>query len=308
MRVLVTPTSLAGRQDAPALRRLRDRVDDVVFSEAGRPLTEDELLDLVPGFDGVIAGLDPFTAPVLAAAGRLRTIARYGTGVSNIDLDAAARHGIVVTRTPGANALAVAELTIGLMLAVARGIPRLDAAMRRGEWTRGEGIELAGRTLGVVGFGAIGRLVAERAAAFGMEVVTYDPQIDGAVAAAAGVESVDLDTLVRRSHVVSLHVPLLPETRHLVDATRLAMLPAGAIVINTARGGLLDERAAAEALDTGRLYGVGVDAYEAEPPTSSPLVGHPRVVATPHAGGHTDAAVERTSQQAVDNLLAALGR
>ncbi len=308
MRVLVTPTSLARRQDAPALRRLRDRVDDVVFSEVGRPLTEDELLDLVPGVDGVIAGLDPFTAPVLAAAGRLRTIARYGTGVSNIDMDAAARHGIVVTRTPGANALAVAELTIGLMLSVARGIPRLDAAMRRGEWTRGEGIELAGRTLGVVGFGAIGRLVAERAAAFGMRVVTYDPQIDAAVAAAAGAESVDLDTLVRRSHVVSLHVPLLPATRHLLDAARLAMLPAGAIVINTARGGLLDERAAADALDAGSLYGVGVDAYEAEPPTSSPLVGHPRVVATPHAGAHTDAAVERTSQQAVDNLLAALGR
>lgn len=306
MRILVTPTSLVRRPDAPALVRLRSHVDEVVLADVGRPLTESELIDLVPGFEGIIAGLDPYTDAVLAAGDRLRTIARYGTGVSNVDLDAAARRGITVTRTPAANALAVAELTVGLMLAVARGIPRSDAAMRRGEWVRGDGIELAGRTLGVVGFGAIGRLVAERAAAFGMRVIAYDPQIDPASARAAGVEAVQLDELVRRSHVLSLHVPLLPETRHLLDAERLALLPKGAIVVNTARGGLLDEHAAAAALDRGALFGVALDAYEAEPPTSSPLVGHPCVVATPHAGGHTDEAVARTSEQAVQNLLDAL--
>lgn len=304
MKILVTPTSLSRDPDAPALRALRAHADEVVLNPHGRPMTAAELGAALHGVDGVIAGLDDFSAAAIAGADRLRAIARYGAGVNNVDLDAAAARGIVVTRTPGANALAVAELAIGLTFAVARGIPRLDEAVRGGGWPRGDGRELTGRTFGVVGFGAIGRLVAERARGVGMRPVAYDPMLPDD--AFGGTERLDLDELCRRSDVVSLHVPLLPETRHLLDERRIALLPEEAIVVNTARGGLIDEQAARAALDAGRLFGLALDAYESEPPSASPLVGHPRVVSTPHAGGHTREAVVRMSEQSVDDLLTVL--
>ncbi|SDQ05458.1 phosphoglycerate dehydrogenase [Microbacterium sp. cf332] len=307
MKVLVTPTSLCRDPDAPALVRLRDRVDEVVLNPFGRPLTSAELTDLVGDVDGIVAGLDDYDADVFAAAPRLRVVARYGVGVDRVDLDAAAARGVAVTRTPGANAVAVAELTIGLMFAAARGIAGLDAAVRAGEWPRVEGKELAGATAGVIGFGAIGRLVAERVRGLGMTPIAFDPMLPDGAFTDAGVERVDIDELCRRSDVVTLHVPLVPETRHILDLVRLRLLPAGAIVVNTARGGLLDESAARRLLDEGVLHGVAVDVYESEPPTSSPLVGHPRVVATPHAGGHTTGAVRRMTDQSIDALLAVLG-
>ncbi|GAA2970639.1 D-3-phosphoglycerate dehydrogenase [Microbacterium terrae] len=306
MKVLVTPTSLCRQPDSAALESLRRAVGEVVLNPFGRPMTESELIDALPGVDGVIAGLDDYSADALAAADRLRVVARYGVGTNNVDLDAARARGIVVTRTPGANALAVAELAVGLTFAVARGIPRLDAAVRAGDWPRGEGRELTGGVFGVVGFGAIGRLVAERARGIGMTPIAYDPMLPDEVFAAAGVERCDLDDLCRRSDVLSLHVPLLPETRHLLDERRLALLPADAIVVNTARGGLIDEAAARAALDAGRIYGVAIDAYETEPPSASPLVGHPRVVSTPHSGGHTREAVARMSEQSIDDLITVL--
>lgn len=306
MKILVTPTSLCRDRDASTLDPLRDFADELVFNETGRPLTERELIEALPGVDAVVAGLDEYTAAALGAADRLRVISRYGVGTNNVDLAAAAARGIVVTRTPGANALAVAELTIGLAFSAARGIPRLDAGVRAGEWPRGDGIELTGRTFGVIGFGAIGRLVAGRARGIGMRVVAYDPMLPDAAFAEAGVQRAEIDDLCRRSDVVSVHVPLMPETHHLLDARRLALLPQGAIVINTARGGLLDEASALAALEQGRLHGIAVDVYETEPPSASVLVGHPRVISTPHSGGHTREAIVRTATMAVADVLAVL--
>lgn len=306
MKVLVTPTSLCRTPDAPALQALRAEVGEVVLNPHGRPLTAAELADLLPGMDGVVAGLDEYSSEALATADRLKVIARYGVGVDRVDVDAAAARGIVVTRTPGANALSVAELAIGLAFTVARGITVADAGVREGGWPRVDGRELTGATFGVIGFGAIGRLVAERARGIGMTPIAFDPFLPDAVFAGAGVERVDVDELCRRSDVVSLHVPLTAATRHLIDARRLGMLPSDAIVINTARGGLLDEAAAREALDRGALFGVAVDAYESEPPSASPLVGHPRVVSTPHSGGHTREAVQRMTDQSIADLLAVL--
>lgn len=303
MKVLVTPTSLSRDPHGASLRRLRDHVDEVILNPCARPLTSAELVPLVADVDGIIAGLDDYDATVFAAAPRLRVLARYGVGVDRVDLEAADSRGVVVTRTPGANAIAVAELAIGLVLAAARGIPRLDEAVRSGEWPRLDGKELTGATAGIVGFGAIGRLVAERARGLGMSAIAYDPMLPDAAFQQAGVERVGIDELCRRSDVVSLHVPLVPETRHLLDERRLSLLPPGAIVVNTARGGLLDEAAARRALDDGRLHGVAVDVYETEPPSRSPLVGHPSVVATPHAGGHTSGAVQRMTDQSIDALL-----
>lgn len=306
MKVLVTPTSLCRTPHAPSLERLRAFADEVVLNPHGRPMTETELIAAMSDVDGVVAGLDDYSAAVFRAAPRLRVLARYGVGTNNVDLAAAHAHGVVVTRTPGANAMAVAELAIGLALAVARGIPTLDAGVRAGEWPRVEGRELAGGVFGLIGFGAIGRLVAARAQGLGMRVAAYDPLAPDDAFAERAVTRCDLDELCRQSDVVSLHVPLLPETRHVLDARRLALLPEGAIVVNTARGGLLDETAARAALDGGRLFGVAVDVYESEPPSSSPLVGHPRVVATAHSGGHTAQAVARMADQSVADAIAVL--
>lgn len=306
MRVLITPTSLCRTPDAPSLQRLRDLGYDLELNPFGRPMTADELAAALPGIHGVVAGLDDYSEGALRSADALRVIARYGTGVNNVDLEAAARRGITVTRTPGANSMAVAEHTMGLVLSVARGIPRLDQGVRAGEWPRTEGRELHGGTLGVIGFGAIGQLVAERAKGFGMRVIAYDPMLPDDTFAAADVERALLDDLCRRSDVVSVHVPLMPETHHLLDARRIDLLPPDAIIVNTARGGLIDEGAARAALETGALYGVGIDVYETEPPSASPLVGHPRVVATAHSGGHTRQAVQRMTEQSIGDLLAVL--
>ncbi len=303
MRILITPTSLSRTPDAEVLAPLRDMADELIFNTLGRPLTSEELADALPGIDGVIAGLDTYDAAALAGADRLRVISRYGVGINNVDLAAAAGKGIHVTRTPGANASAVAELAIGLAFAVAREIPRLHAEVAGGGWPRGSGIELGGRTFGVVGFGAIGRIVAERARGIGMHVLAYDPFVPAAAIAETGATPASLDELFRAADVVSLHVPLLESTRHLADAARIAAMKPGAILLNTSRGGLIDEAAAREALDAGHLFGVGLDAYETEPPQDSPLLGHPRVVATPHSGAHTAEAVARMASGAIQNLV-----
>lgn len=303
MRILVTPTSLGPTSAEPGMAELRAFCPNLVFNTAGRPLASSELCRLLPGVTGVIAGLDEYDSAALAAADSLAVISRYGAGYDRVDLAAASAHGIVVTNTPGANSTAVAELAIGLLFAVARSIARLDREVRAGGWPRSQGIELTGKTFGVVGVGAIGRLVAARARGLGMRVLGYDPAVPAPVLTAAGVEAVDLDALVAEAHVVSLHVPLLPETRHLLDARRIAMMPAGAIVLNTSRGGLLDEHAAADALRAGQLAGIGVDVYEQEPPRDSPLIGLDGVVTTPHTGAHTAEAVSRMTTMAVRNLI-----
>lgn len=302
-RVLITPTSLLRNPETPLLDPLRELGAELRFSPHPRPLRDTELIELLDGVDAVVAGLDDYSAAVLAAAPRLRVLSRYGVGVNNVDLRAAAAHGVTVTNTPGANSVAVAELAIGLCFAVARGIPALDRAVRAGEWPRTQGIELSGKTLGVLGCGAIGRHVIAKAAGIGMRVQAYDPMLQPEAIEQAGATAVGLDELFADSDVVSLHVPLLPSTRHLVDEARIATMRPSAILLNTARGGLIDEHAARRALDAGQLHGVGLDAYESEPPQDSPLLGHPRVVSLPHSGAHTAEAVERMARGAIGNLV-----
>ncbi|WP_237143189.1 phosphoglycerate dehydrogenase, partial [Sediminivirga luteola] len=306
MRILVTSTSLCRTPEAPALQRLRAAGHEVVLSTAGRPLDGEELIRALRDVDGVIAGVDSYTREVIEASGSLRVISRYGVGTDKIDLAAARERQVAVTVTPGANATAVAELAIGLAFAVARGIPQLDAQVRAGGWPRGQGVELSGRRLGVIGLGAIGRKVAAMGAGLGMTVHGSDPNVPQQTLRAAGIVPGDLDEVVAAADVLSLHIPLTPQTRHLIGAGRIKAMPAGAIIVNTARGGLIDEDAALAALDSGRLHGIGLDAYEVEPPVDSPLVGHPRVVSTPHSGAHTAEAVERMAEGAVTNLLQVL--
>ena len=270
----------------------------VRFAEADRPLDEEELVELVRGCWGLIVGVDPVTAAVLDA-GPLRVVVRFGSGTDNVDLEAAGRRGVRVAATPGANARSVAELTIGLLLALARHLVVHDREIRSGSWSRHTGIELAGRRLGVVGYGAVGRQVAGIAGALGMEVVATDPAVRD-----AEVPLVDLETMLASSDAVTLHVPLVDDTRAMIGATQLDRMRPQALLVNTSRGGLVDEQALAQALAAGRLGGAAFDTFEREPPEASPLLALDNFIASPHAGAATMEAARRTGVAAVRELLA----
>ncbi|TDC52772.1 hydroxyacid dehydrogenase [Jiangella ureilytica] len=267
-----------------------------------------EIGDLLPSTVAVIVGLERVGARLYDEAPGLRIIAKHGAGVDNIDVGAATARGVVVTNAPGYNALAVAEHTFALILAVARDVARQDARVRAGRWQVAVGRELAEGTLGIVGFGAIGRLVAARAQAFDMRVL-YADVVPADPARHPGLEAthVALPELLAESDVVTLHVPLLPGTQHLVGAQELALMRPGAIIVNTARGGLIDEDALLAALDAGTIRGAGLDVFAEEPQVSGPLLDHDRVVLTPHVAGYTEAALARTSRAVAQDVAAVLG-
>lgn len=307
MKALVTSTSFLKPQNAAAKALLDQFFAEVIYNDLGVPLKGEEILTRLEGCDAYIAGLDYIDAEVIEKMPKcVKVISRYGVGVDRVDLAAARKRGIPVTNTPGANSTAVCELAFSLMLGVARNIPQLHEAVSAGQWPRSEGVELAGKTLGIVGMGAIGKRLAIRAQAFEMNVVAYDPYFDEAYAAAHGITRRELDQLFAESDVISLHVPLTEQTRHMINADSLEKIKPGAILINTARGGLIDEAAAAQALKEGRLGGLGLDAFEEEPLISSPLKGLPRVIFTPHTGAHTGEAVAKMGLMSVENAIAVL--
>lgn len=256
--------------------------------------------------DAVIARTLPIGREAIAACQGLRMISRHGVGHDAVDIRAAAERNIPVTVVRATNAQSVAELAIGLMIAVARDIPQLSERVRSGEWPRQTpGVQLSGRVLGLVGYGVIARHVARMAGAIGMRVMAYDPAINEMGESVHKAAS--LEALLGDSDVLSLHCPLLPGTRHLLDASALAALRAGAIVINTARGGLIDEDALAEAIASGHLLGAGLDTLAIEPIRHGHrLARMPQVVTMPHVGGNSDAALALTSRAAAENALALL--
>jgi phosphoglycerate dehydrogenase-like enzyme len=301
--VLVTPRSFG--VDDPGLRdELEAIVDRVVWRPGGARV--EELGRLVSCIDGWIAGVEPIGAEILDRATRLRVIARYGVGVDNVDLTCAQRCGITVTNTPGANAAAVAELTLGLVLALARRIPMADRAVRSGRWAADGGVGLEGKTLGLVGLGAVGQAVARRAGGFGMRVIAHDPRHPTGPPL-AGAQLLELDAVVAESDFISLHAALTESTRGVVDASFLAAMKPGAFLVNTARGELVDETALADSLRDGALAGAALDALCEEPPTDGFALGTlPNVVLTPHLGAQTDNARRAMGRRALENCLAVL--
>ncbi len=255
--------------------------------------------------DGLIVrGATRVTAELIAAAPKLRVIARAGTGVDNVDLDAASARGILVLNAPGANSISVAEHAWALMLASARSITRADADMKAGRWSKRtlQGAEVRGKTLGVVGLGRIGREVVRRARAFDMNIVAHDPFVAGQVAADLGIELVPLETLMASSDFITLHLPSTEATRGMLGRKLLARCKPGARIINTARGDLVDEAALAEALDEGRIAGAALDVFREEPPPDTTLAGRREVVATPHIGAATAEAQELVGVEAATGV------
>ena len=300
MRVLV-----AESVGEPGLDLLRGSHEVEVQLGMGR----DQLLRELPHFDALIvrSGVK-VDAEAIAAGQRLLVIGRAGVGTDNIDLGAATAAGIAVVNAPNANTIAAAEHTLALMLSLARRLAAADASLRRGEWRRGDfvGTELSGKTLGIVGLGRIGLAVADRAAAFGMRLLGFDPFVSRDIALDHGVELTEVDDLLAASDIVTLHVPLNDRTRGMLDAPGLARMKRGALLINVARGGLIDEAALADALATGQLSGAALDVYENEPPVGSPILSAPNTLLTPHLGASTVEAQDRVSietcQQVADIL------
>lgn len=266
----------------------------LVENESAVPWTAEDLMTLIADADAAIAGVEVFDAATLRAADRLRIISRLGVGLDNVDLPFARSRGIDVVNVPGGNAAAVAELVIGFILSLMRRIPQMDDAAREGRWDRYVGRELAGKSIGLLGFGAIARLLARRLAGFEVTIKAYDPYADPALAADLGVELVPLEDAVSGVDIVSVHVPHLVETHHLVDDALIARMAPGTILINTSRGGLLDESALVRGLESGRIAGAGLDVFDREPvDASNPLFAFDTVVTAPHAAADTHEAYDR---------------
>jgi D-3-phosphoglycerate dehydrogenase len=248
------------------------------------------------------------TASVIGAGTRLKVIGRAGVGVDNIDLEAAKKHNVTVVNAPMSTSLAVAELTFGLLLAVAREIPRADAGMKQGQWLKKEleGVELNGKTLGLIGYGRIGAEVGKRAAAFGMSVIAYDPLISEDEIKKRGAEPVSIQDLYAWSDFISLHLPLDVQTRDMIGPLAFSEMKDGVRIVCAARGGIIDESALIGALNSGKVAGAALDVFGQEPPGLTEVVSHPHVIATPHVGAQTVEAQTRASEDIATEVLSAL--
>ena len=290
-------------ENGQSLLRLAAQVDDCTS------ISPEVLLKVIGDYDAlVVRSRTRVTQAVFEAAVRLKVVGRAGVGVDNIDLAAATRHGVTVVNAPMSTTLAVAEQTLALMLALARQVPRADAAMKSGQWIKKdlEGVELYGKVLGVVGLGHIGSEVARRAAAMGMRVLGYDALLPEEVIRQRGAEPVSLQELYARADFISLHVPLTPETRGLVNGQSLSAMKRGVRLVCTARGGIIDETDLLGALETGQVAGAALDVFSKEPPGLTALVAHPNVVATPHVSAQTAEAQSRAAEDIANEVLAAL--
>lgn len=278
---------------------------EVAFSRSkDRRGTPNELVQAMAGVNGVVAGTDAFTAELFKAAPDLRIIARTGAGYDNIDLTAARERGVVVCATPGANSHSVAELTIGLLLDCARSVSGSAAEVRSGAWLQTSGRQVRGATLGILGFGRIGQEVATIGRAMGMLVIAYDPFFDSESAASIGVEYRGFESLLEQSDAVSIHLGLTEQTRGMVDEAAIARMKSTAFLINTARGGIVDEGALARALVSGDLAAAALDVVETEPlPLDSPLRSAPNVTITPHVAGATVEARAVSSHMAAGQVV-----
>jgi len=307
MKVLITATSFSEVTKEPE-QRLIDAGYEIAHNPYGRPMTAAELAPLLAGVDGVAAGVDDFSAAAFAQADRLKIVARHGAGLDQVDLAECTRRGIVVTNLPGANAEAVADMAVALMLAVARHIPEGDRTTKAGQWANTYGVDLFRATVGLLGMGRIGKGVARRCRGFDARVLAYDPYFDEAFAQAHGIERASsMEQVLREADFVSIHMPSNEQTRKSINAEKIALLKPTAILVNTARGAIIDEDALASALEQGRIFGAGLDVYATEPPSNSRLITSPRTVTMPHVSSNTPGALLAMGNGVVDAIVAVLG-
>ncbi|MDR2163619.1 MAG: phosphoglycerate dehydrogenase [Clostridiales Family XIII bacterium] len=306
MKVLITPRSFGKHDDAP-FRLLEGKGLDIIRNDTGGIMDEGAVKSAIAGANGVIVGVDPLTADVMSAAPGLKAVAKYGVGTDNIDLEYCESKGIKVSKTVGANSDAVADYAFALMLALSRKVILIDSNCRRRDWTKVTTSDVARKTLGLVGLGAIGRNVVSRAKGFGMDVLAYDVYWNKGYAEAAGVKYADVDDICRTCDFISLHVPLLDGTRHIIDARRIALMKPDAFIVNTARGGLIDEDALLDALEARRIGGAGLDVFAHEPPEDDRWYGLDNVVMGSHCAASTKGAADNMGMMSAHNLISDLG-
>ena len=302
MKVLVTPRSY-GKTDPTVFEMLQEAGLDVVRNDTGNIFTKEQMLEKIADCDGVIVGVDPLDKDVLAAAPKLKAIAKYGTGVDNIDLEAAKERGIKVSVTAGANSDAVADCAFGMLIAMARKLTQIDDECRKKNWKKITTKDVSGATLGVVGMGAIGKLMIRRAQGFDMKVLAYDPFWDGAFAKKYGVIRAELNEIFEQADFISLHVPLIPSTREMVGAEQLKMMKKDAVLINCARGELIDEEALLDALEQGEIGGAALDVFVKEPPEDPRWYTLNNVLLGSHCAAATKGASLNMGRMATANLI-----
>lgn len=302
-KILVTPRSVT-KNGHPLLQKLTGAGFDIVLSTPGVQPDESELLERLPGCVGYLAGVETISATVLEAADTLKVISRNGAGINNVDLQAAKRLGIKVLSAPGANARGVAELALAHILNLARSVSFSDAALKSRNWERRKGVEVEGKTLGLVGCGNIGKKLATFTLALGMNVLAFDLYPDESFRPSPQFRHCGLDELLASSDFISLHCPA--SDKPLIDATQIAKMKDGVYLINTARAELLDEDAVKQSLKDGKIAGISIDAFVSEPPQNWSLIESSHALATPHIGGFTEESVHRAMEMAIDNLIVEL--
>jgi len=268
-----------------------------------------ELLQIIGEYDGLIVrGRTKVTREVFEAAKNLKAIGRAGVGVDNIDLEAAKEHGVTVVNAPTSTTIAVAELAFGLMLAMVREIPRGDASMKQEQWIKKNlmGTEVYGKTLGIIGYGNIGRLLSKYAQAFGMKVICYNRKRDLDEVRSTGAEPVQLDDIYAQADIISFHLPLNADSKHMINDETFAKMKDGVLIVDVARGGVIDEAALLRALESGKVAGAALDVYEKEPPVDWTLAEHPKIIAVPHVGGQTAEAQVRVAGDIASEVINAL--
>lgn len=305
-KVLISPRSLTMTRNE-AVRQLEDAGFELVFATAGQQPDESELLRLVPGCVGWLAGAEPVSEAVISAATELRAVSRNGVGIDNFPVALLQERDIRVHTADGANAAGVAELTIGLMFSALRHIPFTDAGIKGGGWPRKRGREIRGRTVGIIGCGAIGTGVAKLVTGVGAKVAAYDPVRRDVGISAESFHWAETSEILAEADIVTLHCPPRADGRPLIGVKELDLMREGAILINAARASLVDECAVCDALKTGRLGGYATDVFPEEPPRSLTLAASPNVIATSHIGGFTDESVDRATAIAVRQLLETIG-
>lgn len=304
-KILITPRSFGKTSNVP-LEMLYKYNYEIIKNETGKKYSEDELLDVIEDVDGIIVGLDPITERVLKKGKKLKVVSKYGVGLDNIDLEAAKKLGIKVTYTPGANNESVADFAFSLMLALSRKINKLDEIVRSNRWEKEIGTEVYGKTIGIIGTGAIGKGVAIRATGFNMKILAYDLYPDEVFSNKIGMKYVDKKTLLEGSDFITLHVPLTDEMYHFIGREEFDAMKDSAILINTSRGGIVDEDALYNALKNGKIAGAALDVYETEPPTNNKLLELDNILLSPHCGASTIDATNRMGIIAVEGLVSVL--
>ena len=302
-KILATPRSFA-KEDQTPLRMLEDAGYTVVRNPAGQILTKEQMIEHLQGCVGVIIGVDPMDADVINSASDLKVISKYGVGTDNIDTEAAKLRNIAVTITSGANSDAVADYAFALMMAAARRIIPIDRTCRARDWSKQTSLDVYGATLGILGLGAIGKGVAVRGAAgFRMKVLAYDLYWDDEFAARFSIRRAAPDEIYKECDFISLHLPLTSETRGMIGAKQFGMMKPTAVLVNTSRGGIIDEPALVEALKSKRIYGAGIDVFEQEPPTLEGLYGLDNLIMGSHTAASTAGATKNMGIMAAENIL-----